>query len=423
MNDWNWRAPITLTRHEPIAQAIADRALACFFLFENGDKRSLRRLVRHAIVRATIHKTATFFIRGGHRGRIEFLPFGLDHDFDFKPIFTGEFEIALIVRRNRHDCASAVIHQDKVRDVDRHFVARRGIHAVTPREEAFFFHVGAGELRAVLVAKAFDECVRFSFIRRALNELRRKRMFSRNRHERHTEKRVRARRENSDVIGAIDWLLQREINLRAEALADPILLHREHLLRPLAFKLTMALQQFFRVLCRAQEPLRHLFLNDDIAAAPALAIFHLLIRKHGAAVLAPVRKRKLPIREALFEHAQKHGLFVLVIGRIAGREFARPVVAEAKFFELHTHLRDIFVSPFFRMALTFNRSIFRRHAERIPTHRMQNRFAAHAKVAREYIAERVVANVAHVNAPRRIRQHLEEIKRVVVCGVANSECI
>ncbi len=61
------------------------------------------------------------------------------------------------------------------------------------------------------------------------------------------------------------------------------------------------------------------------------------------------------------------------------------------------------------MDLAFHGSVLGRHAECVPAHRMQDVEALGALVAGENIAHRVVAHVAHVDAPRRIGEHLEDV--------------
>src|SRR5262249_16011742 len=49
----------------------------------------------------------------------------------------GEFEVALVVSRHRHDGAGAVLGQQEVGDPDRHFLAGKGIVRLAPGVEPF----------------------------------------------------------------------------------------------------------------------------------------------------------------------------------------------------------------------------------------------------------------------------------------------
>jgi len=63
------------------------------------------------------------------------------------------------------------------------------------------------------------------------------------------------------------------------------------------------------------------------------------------------------------------------------------------------------------------RGVLRRQAEGVPAHRVQHVEAERPLVTRHHIAQRVVAHMAHVDAPRRVREHLKNIvfrARIVV---------
>ena len=71
------------------------------------------------------------------------------------------------------------------------------------------------------------------------------------------------------------------------------------------------------------------------------------------------------------------------------------------------------------MRLVLHGGILGRHAERVPAHRVDDVEALGPAVARHHVAHGVVAHVAHVDAPRRIGEHLEDVvflARVVVRG-------
>src|SRR5476651_1202089 len=61
------------------------------------------------------------------------------------------------------------------------------------------------------------------------------------------------------------------------------------------------------------------------------------------------------------------------------------------------------------MGLLLDRRVLGGKAERIPAHGMQHVEALGALVARDHVALRVVAHVAHVDASRRIGKHLEHV--------------
>ncbi len=235
------------------------------------------------------------------------------------------------------------------------------------------------------------------------------RMIGRDRHEFRAEQRVRA--------GRIDFkfarsrlALQRAKTRRIDdepdhqpfRAADPVALHEAHLLRP-AVERVEALEEILGIVGDPQEPLGELALFDRGARAPAAAIDHLLVGEHGVIDRVPVHLRLLARDEARLEKIEEQLLLVLVVPRIAGRDFARPVEREAHRLQLRPHRVDIGVGPFRRMGVVLHRGVFSRHAEGVPTHRMEDVAALRAAVARHHVAHRVVADMTHVDAPRRNR--------------------
>src|SRR5664279_1696750 len=61
------------------------------------------------------------------------------------------------------------------------------------------------------------------------------------------------------------------------------------------------------------------------------------------------------------------------------------------------------------MAFILYRGIFGRLAERVIAHRMQDVISLHYLDAGGHVTYRVIADMAHVDAARRIREHLEEV--------------
>ena len=113
----------------------------------------------------------------------------------------------------------------------------------------------------------------------------------------------------------------------------------------------------------------------------------------------PVDLRRFAIGEPLGQHIEEHLLLMPVIPRVAGRKLALPVERQPHRPQLALHCRDVLARPAAWIDLAFYGGIFRWHPERIPPHRMQHVEPACPLISREHIAHRVVAHVAHVNAP------------------------
>ena len=180
-----------------------------------------------------------------------------------------------------------------------------------------------------------------------------------------------------------------------------------------------ALSRSSRIVADLEEPLRQFALLDHGARAPAAAVDHLLVGQHGLVDRIPVHLRLLALDQPGLEEVEKHLLLVLVIGRIAGRDLARPVERQPHRLQLLLHRRDVVVGPCLRVHLAVDGGVLRRHAEGVPAHRVQHGVAHGAFEARHHVAHGVVAHVAHVDAPRRVGEHLQHVvfrPRVVVLG-------
>ena len=180
-----------------------------------------------------------------------------------------------------------------------------------------------------------------------------------------------------------------------------------------------ALQQILGKFGDAEVPLRHFPLLDQCARAPAATVDHLLVGEHGAIDRVPVHLAELALHQTRAQEVDEHLLLVLVVGRIAGRDLARPVERKPHRLELRLHRRDVLVGPCLGMDLALHGGVLRRQAERVPAHGMEHVEPHGAFVARDHVAHGVVAHVPHMDAPRRIGEHLEHVvflARVVVAG-------
>ena len=111
----------------------------------------------------------------------------------------------------------------------------------------------------------------------------------------------------------------------------------------------------------------------------------------------------------MLQKLEEHFLFILVIAGMTGCKFARPINGQPHFLQLRSHCCDIFVCPFSRMDLLFHGGVLCRHAESVPPHRVQDVESLGSFIARDNIAHGVISNMTHVNTPRRIREHFEDI--------------
>ena len=209
--------------------------------------------------------------------------------------------------------------------------------------------------------------------------------------------------------GGADGAAQVEIDERAFAAADPVLLHDLDLLGPTGELFEIA-QQLIGILGDAEKPLLEFALLDwSIFVPPAVSAYDLLVRQHGAALWTPVHLALLAVRHILFEELQEEPLVPAVVIGEAGGDFARPVVSEAETLHLRFHRCDVLQSPLARGSVVFDGGIFSGQAEGIPAHGMKHVVAVHPHVACEGVADGVVAHVPHVQRAGRVGKHLEDV--------------
>ena len=233
-----------------------------------------------------------------------------------------------------------------------------------------------------------------------------------------------ARGEDLQLLLAVRrrFRIEREANAQSFRAADPILLHQSHFFRP-ALEPVERGQQIVREGRDLEEPLRELALLHRRARAPAAAVDDLLVGQHGLIDRIPIDLRLLALHQARAQEVQKHLLLMFVVAGIAGRELAGPVERQPHRFELRAHGLDVGVGPLPRVHLVGDGGVLGRHAERVPTHRMQDVETAGAHEAGDHVAHGVVAHVPHVDAARRIGKHFQHVvfgTRIPVGGAENA---
>ena len=304
-------------------------------------------------------------------------------------VFGGELPVALVVRRNRHNGAGAVLHQHEVGDPDWHFVAGQRMDGEQTGCHAFFLHrrhLCFGDFGVA----AFGDKV--SQHRVAHRRLQRQRMASGDRDVGSAQEGVRTRGVNGHFLFAVGNV---EGDLDPFGTANPVALHGFDLFWPV-FQRVEVVKQLIGIVGDLNEPLRDLFALDFGVAAPAAAVDNLFVRQHRLIVRAPVHRRGFFINQAFFIQFGEEPLFPAVVFRLAGGQLAAPVIAEAQQFQLVLHIFDVVVGPWRGRGVVFYRRAFRRQAERVPADRLQHVFAEHTLVTGDHVANGVVTHVAHM---------------------------
>ena len=120
----NRGAPVPLSRDAPVLQAELHRPLADALLLHPLAHARQRHLRRQAGELARLDEPPIVFEGPVDvLGRVSELRIRVDDNLDRQAVLGRELEVALIVRRHRHDRASAVVSQNKVRYPDRNAFA------------------------------------------------------------------------------------------------------------------------------------------------------------------------------------------------------------------------------------------------------------------------------------------------------------
>ena len=199
----------------------------------------------------------------------------------------------------------------------------------------------------------------------------------------------------------------REIDGGALALPDPIALHGQDVVGPLG---QLGVPELLGVIGDLEEPLLHLLLFDRVVAAPAGAPGRLLVGQDGAAGRAPVDPALAAVGQPALEHLEEHPLVPLVIFGQAGVDLPRPIIGEAHALELHLHVGDVVQGPLLGMGAVLDGGVLGRHAQGVPADGMEDIEAAHHLEAGDDVADAVVADVAHMDAARGVRIHLQAVE-------------
>ena len=223
----------------------------------------------------------------------------------------------------------------------------------------------------------------------------------------HPERGVRARGEDDDLHVAPTR--HRQLELGAVAAADPVPLHRHHPLRPTRQPVA-PVQELLGIVRDLEEPALDLLDLDLGLAPPAASALDLLVGEDGLAGRAPVDAGALLVGQAPLEHPDEDELLPPVIGRVAGRHLAIPVVGDAHAPELGPHVLDVLVGPHGGVDAVLDGGVLGGESEGVPPHRVQHVEPAHPLEARQEIADRIDPHVSHVDTTGRVGKHLEAVE-------------
>src|SRR3989338_7696990 len=221
----------------------------------------------------------------------------------------GKFKVALVVCGDRHHHARAVSGKNEISRPEGKWFACNGVLCIASRKDAIFF-----KPRYVLLLGRTEFSQKFSNTLAVLgiHKLHQSRMLSRYYKKGHAHQSVGTRREDRPRLAT-----DPKHDLSALTLPDPVALHGLDALRPV-LELAEVIEKLLGIVRNLEEPLGEIFCGDFALAAPAPAIFDLLIGEDGLAPIAPVDRRFFLIHKSFPEELEEEPLVPAVVLRDAG---------------------------------------------------------------------------------------------------------
>jgi hypothetical protein len=229
-------------------------------------------------------------------------------------------------------------------------------------------------------------------------------------HEGRAEQRVRAGREDADLVAArlVVVRRRREDDLGALGPPDPVRLHDPDRIRELN---PAEVEQLVGVLRDAEVPLLELALLDPGSASPAAAIGALdLLAGERAVVGAPVDLGLRAVGEPGLEELQEEPLVPAVVVGVGGDDLGLPVERGAHPPQLAAHVRDVRHRPVARVDVVADRGVLGGQPEGIESDRQEDVLAMHAVEARDRVGRGLDVPVTDVDVARRVRVHRQQVE-------------
>ena len=371
---------------------------------QDGGDRGDRLRLGQPVDRAGVHQHAVARGRDPGLRRVR-LP-GVHHRPDVEPVGAGEVQVALVVRGHRHDRPGAVVGQHVVGGPHRDPLAVHRVDRVAAQEDPGLLAFGGlaldvGQLPDLLhVGAQLGQAIRGA-------DLLGQRRVRRHHEERGPVQRVGPGGEDRNRLVAA---LHGEMDLGALGPADPVALHQQDAVRPVALQLLRVREQPVRVLGDLEVPLVQHPPHDVGAAALALPGDDLLVGQDGLVHRAPVDVPVPAVGQASLVEAQEQPLIPVVVRGIAGRQPPAPVERGRVPPERGRLSLDVGVGPVGRVRVVPDGGVLRGQAEGIPADRVQHVAALQEPVAGQGIPDGVRLRVAHVQVTRRIGEHVHQVE-------------
>ncbi len=191
-----------------------------------------------------------------------------------------------------------------------------------------------------------------------------------------------------------------EVDLHPIAAAEDVALGRERDLIPVGLQLGQAGVVLLQVWSDAQEPGRAADQAHLVVAAPTGAVLDLQRGEGRAAVIAPVDGGVVAVDQTRLEQGDEEPLRPAVLGLVGAVEDALVVEGEAEPAHLLEHPLAAALDPVGRGDLALDRRHLGGQAEGVETEAEKHVVAAGTAEAGVGVADRVIADVAHVQFAR-----------------------
>ena len=229
-------------------------------------------------------------------------------------------------------------------------------------------------------------------------------MFRRQNHIGHAESRIGTGRKDRQL-----FIAEFKIKLSAFGTSDPVNLLRLDSLDKI--NVIQIFNQPVGIFGDCNHPLFFVFADDFGAAAFAAAVDDFFVSQAGFAVRTPVNGDFIFISQPFFKEFYKHPLRPFIIFGLGRINAAIPVKTKTDRLQLTGKIGNIFLCRNRRMHPGFNRIIFRRQAESVKSHRIQNIQAFHAFFAGNYVQSGIRTRMPDMQPrPRRIGKFDQRIK-------------
>ena len=227
-------------------------------------------------------------------------------------------------------------------------------------------------------------------------------------HQKHnSEERVEPRGECHYLVD-VARVLNSENYFRALAATNPVALHPFNRFGPVDH--LQIGKQPLRVSGNFEIPLLQILFADFGTTAPAATCLNLFVGKNGFALRAPPLAADSLIGQTAFKKQQEKPLRPMVVFRRRRVNLSVPVVRGLNQFHLPAVIVGIALGRHRGVYFRLDRVIFRRQAERIPSHRMENVVSFHTHVTRDDAGGDVIAAMSHRQAiARRIWEEIQDV--------------